>query len=142
MVGPKQEASWMRFGVPLAGTDGQELARAIVPGSPAALVVADFSGVVLFWNPEAERMFGWSANEVVGRPLQDIEFSSPAESHRLRVGSAAGQDILEVQVRRRHRKGHLVPVTVSTVGLCDPSGPVIAVLGIYREVPWQKAAED
>jgi PAS domain S-box-containing protein len=87
-------------------------------------------------------MFGWSADEVVGRMVQDIEFSSPSENHRLRMGSAAGRDVFEVQARRRHRQGNLVRVAMSTVGLRDAGGRVIAVLGIYREVPWQTAAED
>jgi PAS domain S-box-containing protein len=142
MVAAKQEASWMRFGVPFAGTDEQELLRAIVMASPTAITVVDLGGVTLLWNRAAERLFGWSADEVLGRPLQDIEFSSPAESRRLRTGSAAGQDVLEVQARRRHRGGHLVHVAVSTVGLHDPSGRVIAILGIYRDVPERKAAEE
>jgi PAS domain S-box-containing protein len=132
----------MRFGVPFAGTDEQELLSAMVTASPTAITVVDLGGVVLLWNPAAERLFGWSADEVLGHPIQDIEFNSPAEGHRLRTGSAAGQDVLEVQARRRHRGGHLVHISVSTVGLHDPRGGVIAILGIYRDVPERKAAEE
>jgi diguanylate cyclase (GGDEF)-like protein/PAS domain S-box-containing protein len=128
--------------VPLASVAEQELLRATVTGSPTALVVADLNGIALLWNPAAERLFGWSAAEVVGRPLQLIEWSSRGESHRLRRGAAAGHDVLEVQARRRHRDGHLVDVAVSTVGLHDSSGRVIAVLGTYQDVTERKAAED
>ena len=120
--------------VPLASVAEQELLRATVTGSPTALVVADLNGVALLWNPAAERLFGWSAAEVVGRPLHLIEFSSRGESHRLRRGAAAGRDVFEVQARRRHRDGHMVEVAVSTVGLHDPSGRVIAVLGTYQDI--------
>ena len=128
--------------VPLASVAEQELLRATVTGSPTALVVADLNGVALLWNPAAERLFGWSAAEVVGRPLHLIEFSSRGESHRLRRGAAAGHDVFEVQARRRHRDGHMVEVAVSTVGLHDPSGRVIAVLGTYQDITERKAAED
>lgn len=128
--------------VPLASVAEQELLRATVTGSPTALVVADLNGVALLWNPAAERLFGWSAAEVVGRPLHLIEFSSRGESHRLRRGAAAGHDVFEVQARRRHRDGHMVEVAVSTVGLHDPSGRVIAVLGTYQDITARKAAED
>jgi diguanylate cyclase (GGDEF)-like protein/PAS domain S-box-containing protein len=128
--------------VPLASVAEQELLRATVTGSPTALVVADLNGVALLWNPAAERLFGWSAAEVVGRPLHLIEFSSRGESHRLRRGAAAGRDVFEVQARRRHRDGHMVEVAVSTVGLHDPSGRVIAVLGTYQDITERKAAED
>jgi diguanylate cyclase (GGDEF)-like protein/PAS domain S-box-containing protein len=128
--------------VPLASVAEQELLRATVTGSPTALVVADLNGIALLWNPAAERLFGWSAAEVVGRPLHLIEFSSRGESHRLRRGAAAGRDVFEVQARRRHRDGHMVEVAVSTVGLHDPSGRVIAVLGTYQDITERKAAED
>jgi diguanylate cyclase (GGDEF)-like protein/PAS domain S-box-containing protein len=128
--------------VPLASVAEQELLRATVTGSPTALVVADLNGVALLWNPAAERLFGWSAAEVVGRPLHLIEFSSRGESHRLRRGAAAGRDVFEVQARRRHRDGHMVEVAVSTVGLHDPSGRVIAVLGTYQDITERKAAQD
>jgi diguanylate cyclase (GGDEF)-like protein/PAS domain S-box-containing protein len=128
--------------MPLASVAEQELLRATVTGSPTALVVADLNGVALLWNPAAERLFGWSAAEVVGRPLHLIEFSSRGESHRLRRGAAAGHDVFEVQARRRHRDGHMVEVAVSTVGLHDPSGRVIAVLGTYQDITERKAAED
>jgi diguanylate cyclase (GGDEF)-like protein/PAS domain S-box-containing protein len=128
--------------VPLASVAEQELLRATVTDSPTALVVADLNGVALLWNPAAERLFGWSAAEVVGRPLHLIEFSSRGESHRLRRGAAAGRDVFEVQARRRHRDGHMVEVAVSTVGLHDPSGRVIAVLGTYQDITERKAAED
>jgi hypothetical protein len=50
MVAPKQEASWMRFGVPLAApTEG--LLNAMATGSPGAIVVADLNGLALFWSP-------------------------------------------------------------------------------------------
>ena len=128
--------------MPLASVAEQELLRATVTDSPTALVVADLNGIALLWNPAAERLFGWSAAEVVGRPLQLLEWTSRGESHRLRKGAAAGHDVLEVQARRRHRDGHLVDVAVSTVGLHDSSGRVIAVLGTYQDVTERKAAED
>ncbi len=113
------------------GVATQELLRAVVAGSRAALVVVDLNGVVLLWNPAAESLFGWSAAEVLRRPLQFIEFNSPTESQRLRSESVAGRDLLEVRSRRRHRDGHLVDIAVSTVGLHGSSGRVSAILGTY-----------
>jgi PAS domain S-box-containing protein len=63
-------------------------------------------------------------------------------SHRRRMAIAAGNDVLEMEVRRRHRRGHLMHVTMSTIGLRDPSGRMTAFLGIFREVPERKAAEE
>src|SRR5487761_614767 len=128
--------------VPISSITDHELLAATVMGSPTALVVADLHGVALLWNPAAERLFGWGAAEVVGRPLQLIEFSSRGESLRLRRGAAAGHGVVEVQSQRRHRDGHLVDVAVSTVGLHDAHGRVIAVLGTYQDVTERKAAQE
>ena len=133
----------MRFGVPIPGSAQEELLSAIATESPPpAIMVGDLNSVILFWNPAAELLFGWSADEVRGRQLRDIEFNTPAESRRRHMAIATGHDVVEMEVRRRHRRGHLVRITMSTVGLHDPSGRVTAFLGIFREVPSQKATEE
>ena len=128
-------------GVPTTSFSEHELLRATVTGSPIPLLVVDVTGIVLLWNPAIECLFGWSAAEVLGRPLPIVEAGSRREFHRLRKESVAGHDAFEVEVRRRHRDGHLVDVAISTVGLHDPGGRVIAVLGVYQELTGRKAAE-
>jgi diguanylate cyclase (GGDEF)-like protein/PAS domain S-box-containing protein len=128
--------------VPISSIADHELLAATVMGSPNALVVADLGGIAMLWNPAAERLFGWSAAEVVGQPLHLIEFSSRGESLRLRRGAAAGHSVVEVQSQRRHRDGRLVDVAVSTVGLHNPHGRIIAVLGTYQDVTERKAAQE
>src|ERR1035437_7074072 len=130
-----------RAGVALVSLSEHELLRATVAGSPIALTVVDVKSTALLWNPAAERLFGWTSAEVIGRRLRTIDAGSREESRRLRGGSAAGHDALEVEVRRRHRDGHLVDVAISTVGLHDPSGRVIAVVGAYQDLTGRKAAE-
>ena len=43
------------------------MARAVIDSAPDAIVAFDTERTVLLWNPAAERLFGWSAAEVVGR---------------------------------------------------------------------------
>jgi diguanylate cyclase (GGDEF)-like protein/PAS domain S-box-containing protein len=130
-----------RAGVAPVSLSEHELLRATVAGSPIALSVVDVKGTALLWNPAAERLLGWTAAEVLGRRLRTIDAGSRREFHRFRTGSVAGHDALEVETRRRHRDGHLVDVAVSTVGLHDPSGRVIAVVGAYQDLTGRKAAE-
>jgi diguanylate cyclase (GGDEF)-like protein/PAS domain S-box-containing protein len=130
-----------RAGVATLSLSEHELLRATVAGSPIALTVVDVKGTAVLWNPAAERLFGWTAAEVLGRRLRTIDAGSRREFHRFRTDSAAGHDALEVEVRRRHRDGHLVDVAISTVGLHDHSGRVIAVVGAYQDLTGRKAAE-
>ena len=46
--------------------------RTLVQASPLAIIAVDLKGRVISWNPAAERMFGWSQEEVMGRPLPTI----------------------------------------------------------------------
>ncbi|HUY57392.1 MAG TPA: EAL domain-containing protein [Candidatus Micrarchaeaceae archaeon] len=125
-------------GVTLLNLSEHELLRAAVTGSPTALVVADLNGIALLWNPASERLFGWSAAEVIGRPLQSIEFSSREEILARTLSSAS---VVEHETQRRHRDGRLIDVAISTVSLRDPGGRTVAVLRIFRDIRERKKIE-
>jgi diguanylate cyclase (GGDEF)-like protein/PAS domain S-box-containing protein len=101
----------------------------------------DVAGTALLWNPAAERIFGWTESEVVGNPLPTIDARCRDEFDRLRNGSVAGIDVLDIDVRRLHRDGHLVDAAISTVALVDPKGRVTAVLAAYQDITGRKVAE-
>ena len=45
----------------------------------AAIIATDLSGIVIYWNPFAEKLYGWSQEEVLGRNIMDITVSSETE---------------------------------------------------------------
>ncbi len=119
----------------------QELVRAAVTGSPTALTVVGLRGQVLLWNPAAERLFGWTATEVIGREIPTIDSGSRGQFLKFLGDALKGREMLGVEVQRRHRDGHLVDVALSTVALHDAKGQVVAALGAYQDVAARKAAE-
>ena len=54
------------------GAVDDQLLRALIDASPLAIWVLDLDWNVLLWNPSAERLTGWSPDEVLGRPLPNI----------------------------------------------------------------------
>jgi len=118
-----------------------ELLRAVVMGSPSALAVVGLDHKVLLWNPAAERLFGWDATEVVGQELPIVDGAAREESGRLLIGAFQGHDLVEIEVRRRHRNGHPLDVSLSTIALHHTSGKVVAVLGAFQDITARKAAE-
>ena len=70
-----------------------EVRQALVQSSPLAIWAVDLEGKVTFWNPAAERIFGWTEAEVIGRPLPVVR-EEDLEDYR-RVASA---------VRRKARR--------------------------------------
>jgi protein-histidine pros-kinase len=87
-------------------TDSSSAAH-VVAGTPYAMVVADGAGRVAYWNPAAERLYGWRADEAFGRPL--AELFGPL--------SDAAQKATPEHVRRR-RDGSLIYVH-SSVGAVE-----------------------
>src|SRR4051812_46996881 len=55
---------------------------AIVNSARDAVVVADDAGLVLFWNPAAEELFGYAASEIIGRPVTDLMPERYRAAHR------------------------------------------------------------
>ena len=82
---------------------------AIVESSDDAIVSKDLNGIVTSWNRAAERMFGYTADEMIGRSITTIipESRLGEEDHVLDcVRRGVGVD--HYQTERRHKDGHLV----------------------------------
>jgi PAS domain S-box-containing protein len=55
--------------VPASSLPAHDLSQAVIESSPLPMFAVDPSGAVCYWNPAAERLFGWEREEVLGRPL-------------------------------------------------------------------------
>ena len=80
--------------------------------SPAAIVVTDLESKVVSWNPAAERLFGYTAEEAIGRVLDDLVAADP-ELHDQAVGysaAAARGERVQAVARRTRKDGSLVDV--------------------------------
>ncbi len=101
--------------------------RAILETAQDAFVGMDCHGIITDWNPQAERIFGWRRDEVLGRPLQDVLIPEGArELHRAGLQSfMAGGDshVLgrRVELPALHRDGTEFPVEM-TIGVIDVGG--------------------
>ncbi len=97
---------------------GQHRFRHIAATSPDAIVCADRNGIIRFWNPTAERLFGYSAVEAVGQPLTLIVPQRHAAGHAagLRRVAAGGAPTIvgrTVELTALHRDGHELPIELS-----------------------------
>jgi PAS domain S-box-containing protein len=115
--------------------------QAIYLSGPDALISADVSLQITMWNPSAERMFGFSAQEAIGQPVSLIAPPGEERSQRealLRV--LAGDHVETVDTIRRTRTG-LLPVSLTLVAIRDDGGPVTGVAAIVREISDRQRAE-
>lgn len=105
-----------------AGGD-DELARAVLASSPNAVVALDRDQTVLVWNPAAERLFGWSAEEMLGRRAPMVPEELAAEHNavleRVRTG---GQ--VSLRTKRFRSDGTLLDLRVDTSALLQGNSVV------------------
>ena len=115
---------------------------AIVECSDDAIVSKDLNGVVTSWNIGAERMFGYSAEEIIGKPItmvipQDRQDEEPEILRRLRNG----ERVDHFDTVRRRKDGSLLHVSLTVSPVVDAAGRVIGASKIARDITDRKRAE-
>ncbi len=118
-----------------------EALRTVLEVSPLAILILNRDRTVEFWNQAAERMFGWTAEEVVGHPLPFIPPSLAAETARMQDAILAGGSITSVESQRLRKDGRLVEVSISSTGLPDGNGQIVRMMGILTDITERKRAE-
>ena len=115
--------------------------RTLVQASPLAIVGLDLEGRVISWNPAAERMFGWSQDEVMGRALPTIPKEEEEAFKALRQSNLQGIALLGQEVHRQRRDGSVIEVRLSTAPLYDGVGAVMGNMGIIEDITERKRLE-
>ena len=114
---------------------------AIVMSSADAIIGIDLQGTIVSWNRGAEEMFGYTAAEAIGR---DTTFMCPPgmAEHFDEVLSAilSGQSITQ-EYQRQRRDGTIIHVLHTVSPICDPSGKLVGVSTISRDITARKEAE-
>ncbi len=120
----------------------QSRLAAIVDSSEDAIVSKTLEGVVLSWNAAAERLFGYTAGEMVGRPITLIfPTDRLAEEVDFLGRLAKGERIENYDTIRVRKDGTPIDVSVTLSPIRDGSGRIVAVSKIARDVTARKRAE-
>ena len=119
----------------------ESLLRALVEGSPLAIVFVNPDWTVRHWNPAAERLFGWCEAEVRDRPLPFVPDEGWAEHQSLRERLARGEAFCGVEVRRRRKDGGLVDVSLSVTPVLDPEGRLAGMVAFMEDIRERKRVE-
>ena len=109
--------------------------RAVFDVLPRAVVVTDPAGRILLWNEPAERLYGWTEVEVLGRSV--IEVLAPADDLRDNseaLSMVASGTRLTGDRTVMHRSGQPIRVLTFTQPLVGPSGEVVALVGASEDV--------
>jgi PAS domain S-box-containing protein len=108
---------------------------AIVESSNDAIFSTDLDGIILSWNAAAERIFGYTAAEVVGRPsAQLFPPQLQSEEHRLLERLKAGESIERYETTRMNKSGEWVDVSLTISPIVDTAGALIGTAEIARDM--------
>ena len=120
----------------------QAFLRTIVEFSDDAIVTKTMAGLVTSWNPAAERIFGYTAAEMIGRPITTIfpPDRIDEEADFLRR-LARGEHIDHYETVRRRKDGRPIDVSVTLSPLRDPSGAITGASKIAHDITERKRAE-
>ncbi len=124
------------------GFEAQARLAAIIESSDDAIVSKTLDGVIETWNKGAERVFGWTADEVVGKPITVIIPANrleeePSILRRLR----AGERVDHFETVRQTKDGRLIEVSVTISPVRDAGGRIVGASKIARDITLQKRFE-
>jgi PAS domain S-box-containing protein len=116
----------------------EERTRLIVEGALDAVVTIDATGRVIGWSPQAERVFGWSRDEIMGRRLSDTmipaRYCEEYERGLARFNTTGEGELLgrRIEITARHRDGHEFPVELAISPL--RTGDRVAFSAFIRDI--------
>jgi PAS domain S-box-containing protein len=119
------------------------LLAAIVESSNDAIVSERLDGTITSWNGAAQRLFGYSAEEALGKPVtMVVPPDRLEESKKLLERVAAGERVDHYETIRRRKDGSEVPVAISLAPITDASGKVVGASKTTRDLTAQRKAAE
>ena len=120
----------------------REQLASIVESSGDAIVSKDLNGIIISWNRAAERLFGYTAEEVVGKSItilipEELHDEEPKILERIRRGDSLDH----YETIRQRKDGSRLPVSLSVSPVRDAHGTIIGASKIARDITARKEAE-
>ncbi|MCA9532417.1 MAG: response regulator [Myxococcales bacterium] len=119
-----------------------ETLRSLVAACPVGIVTLDVDMLVTRWNPAAEALFGWSSEEVLGRPYPLVPRSEWPSFVQLFQRVMDGQGFTGVEARRTRKDGAPVELSVHTAPMRDPTGTVVGALALLEDLSERRKLEE
>jgi PAS domain S-box-containing protein len=112
----------------------QDFFTALVESADVGIVAKDLDGIVMSWNPAAERLFGYSAAEMVGQSIRRLlPPDRQNEEDEILARIRAGERIEQFYTKRLRKDGHLLDVQVSISPVRDGEGNIVGASKIARD---------
>jgi two-component system, cell cycle sensor histidine kinase and response regulator CckA len=115
--------------------------RALVNAAPIAVVGSDVDGKINVWNPAAERLFGWTAQEVLGKVATITPPDHAEERDVLRQKPLVGEVAIGFETERLKRDGKRFPANVSSAPVFSEGGEINGTVRFIEDISERKSLE-
>lgn len=127
---------------PPAGSAANAWLAAIIASSDDAIVSKNLDGIVTSWNPAAEKMFGWTAEEMVGHSIRRVIPSErQSEEDEVLGRIRRGERVDHFETVRQRKDGSQVEISLSVSPIIDGAGRIVGASKVARDISERRAAE-
>ena len=110
--------------------------------SDDAIISKTLDGIITSWNPAAERLFGYRAEEILGRPISVLMPPERSDDMEAILGRIRrGEKVDHYETVRVSKDGRLIPVSLSVSPVKDGDGRIVGAAKIARDISGRKFAE-
>ncbi len=108
-----------------------------------AVIVTKPDGEIIFWNPFAENVYGWSSEEVIGRNIMNITVPQVSQTQATEIMAQIGAGkSWSGEFMVRHHNGTTFPIYVTDTPILNEQGELTGILGISTDISARKQAEE
>jgi PAS domain S-box-containing protein len=129
-------------------TQSRQAARAqawlasIIECAHDAVISVDLNGRIMTWNPGAERLWGYTAAEIIGRHSDVLLLAEQEDDvHKRHIALVQSERTEEYQAERVRKDGTVITVMVTLASIADETGRIIGLSGIVRDISAQQRAD-
>lgn len=116
---------------------------ALIDGSDDAIISKDLNDIIQSWNGGAARLFGYSADEALGKPIAMlIPEDRLAEEAAILAQLQCGKRVERLETKRRRKDGSLVDISLTTSVIHNREGVIVGVSKIARDITERLRAQE
>lgn len=108
--------------------------EALFNAAPLAIMAIDTDMRITLWNHAAEKIFGWTRDEIIGHPYPLAVPGKEQESAAKLKGVLTGEQLKGLELARRHKDGHILEVSASTAALQDGANAIHGAIIIFEDI--------
>ena len=127
---------------PPVGSAANAWLAAIIASSDDAIVSKNLDGIVTSWNRSAEKMFGWTAAEMVGHSIRRIiPADRQSEEDEVLSRIRRGERVDHFETVRQRKDGSLVDISLTVSPIVDDTGRIVGASKVARDISERRNAE-